>query len=290
MKTILITGGAGSLGREVALALARAGHRVRVLDLPQCDFTSLQGAACVEITRGSIEDEDLLVQCVQEVDVVLHLAALLPPASECVRQKTMAVNVEGTRALLKALQRGDRHAHLVFSSSVCVYGDTSQEDPPVRVSRPPRPLDFYGESKAVAEELVQRSGLPHTILRISGIAIPGLLSPPQVWPFQGGQRIEFIARGDVVQALLACVKTPAPDQILNVAGGPTWQVAGEAYVALWNEALGLAPEDTRFQGRPGTFDWYDTTASQALLGYQCITFERFGALLHEAIQQALGEG
>ena len=57
-----------------------------------------------------------------------------------------------------------------------------------------------------------------------------------------------------------------------------------------NEALGLAPEDTRFQGRPGTFDWYDTTASQALLGYQCITFERFGTLLNEAIQQALGEG
>ncbi len=287
MKTITITGGAGSLGREVALELARAGHRLRVLDLPQCDFSSLERAG-IEIVRGSIADERSLVEAVRGVDVVLHLAALLPPASERSRDRTMAVNVEGTRALLKALQREAPYAHLVFSSSVCVYGDTSQEEPPVRAARPPRPLDLYGESKALAEEAVRCSGLPHTILRIAGIAVPALLAPPEVWPFQDGQRIEFIARGDVVQALLACVQISATGQTLNVAGGPSWQMAGEAYVARWSEALGLPPEEARFMERPGTFDWYDTVASQALLGYQHTSFERFGTLLDEAIQQALG--
>jgi nucleoside-diphosphate-sugar epimerase len=160
----------------------------------------------------------------------------------------------------------------------------------VRVSRAPRPLDFYGESKALAEELVAQSGRPYTVLRISGIAVPAFLAPPAVWPFQREQRIEFIARGDVVQALLAGVENPAPTQILNVAGGPTWQMTGEAYAARWVEALGLEQEEARFLEQPGTFDWYDTTASQGLLGYQHTSFARFGELLEEAIAQALGAG
>lgn len=290
MKTILITGGAGSLGREVALELARAGHRVRVLDLPQCDFGPLEGVVGLEIVRGSIEDGHLLDRCVRTVDVVLHLAALLPPTSERNRERTMSVNVEGTRALLTVLKQQAHGVHLVFSSSVCVYGDTSHEEPPVRVSRLPRPMDLYGESKAVAEELVQHSDLSHTILRISGIAIPAFLSPPAIWPFQCRQRIEFIDRRDVVQGLLACVEMPTPDQVLNVAGGATWQMVGEAYVARWNEALRLVSEDARFLNRPGSFDWYDTAASQALLRYQRTPFERFGALLDEAVAEALGEG
>jgi nucleoside-diphosphate-sugar epimerase len=289
MKRILVTGGAGSLGREVVLELARVGHRVRVLDLPQCDFGPLEGTSGVEITRGSIEDERLLAGAVQGVDLALHLAALLPPSSERNREHTLAVNVEGTRALLKALEQQAPSAHLVFVSSVCVYGDTSPEQPPVQASRRPRPLDFYGESKAMAEELVAQAGRPYTILRISGIAVPAFLAPPEVWPFQREQRIEFIARGDVVQTLLAGVETPAPNQILNVAGGSTWQMTGEAYAARWHEALGLGQEEAHFLERPGTFDWYDTTASQALLGYQRTSFERFGALLDEAISLALGE-
>jgi len=84
------------------------------------------------------------------------------------------------------------------------------------------------------------------------------------------------------------VEAGPANAILNVAGGPTWQMTGETYVARWNEALGLAPEDARYLEQPGAFDWYDTVASQAWLGYQRTSFERFGELLDEAIAQALG--
>jgi len=166
MTSVMVTGGAGSLGREVTLALARAGHRVRVLDLPQADFRSLESAPDLQVVRGSIEDVGLLRRAVQGVDAVVHLAALLPPASERDRERTMRVNAGGTALLIDAMRQNAPLAHIIFTSSVCIYGDTSAETPPVPVTRSPRPVDFYGHSKATAEALVRESGLPYTILHL----------------------------------------------------------------------------------------------------------------------------
>lgn len=286
---ILITGGAGSMGREVAIALAKQGRPVRVLDLPQCDFSALEGVAGLEIIRGSIVADEVLRRAVEGVGAVIHLAAILPPASERQREVTMQVNVEGTRRLIAALQEAAPQAHLIFSSSVCVYGDTSAAITPLPVTHPPRPIDLYGESKMLAEELVRSSGLPYTILRISGVAVAAFLAPPEVWPFMPQQRIEYVCRDDVVSALVACVEQAAVvGQTWHIAGGPTWRMCGQEYVARWNEVMGLDPDDALYLERPGTFDWYDTAAAQAILHYQNTPFEAFLELLGRAIEEALG--
>ena len=80
MKRITITGGAGSVGREVAACLAARGHRVRVFDLPGCDFGPFEHVAQVQIVKGDIRDRDGLQRAVSDVDAVIHLAALLPRA------------------------------------------------------------------------------------------------------------------------------------------------------------------------------------------------------------------
>lgn len=291
MHNILITGGAGSVGRELALGLAVAGHTVRVLDLPQCDFSTFEDAARVEVLKGGIEDATLLRRAAEGVDTVIHLAALLPPASERDRATTWSVNVRGTQNVLEALASERSPAHVIFSSSVCVYGDTSHEAPPILAAHPPQPTDLYGESKAAAEALVRAAGLPYTILRISGVAVPAFLAPPAVWPFMPEQRVEYICRTDVVRALTRCVgNVAAQGKTLNVAGGPTWQMRGREYVARVNELLGLEPHDAAYLDRPGTFDWYDTAESQAILDYQRTPFEDFLRLLQAAIEAALGEG
>jgi nucleoside-diphosphate-sugar epimerase len=289
MKRVLITGGAGSVGREVALLLAARGHRVRVYDLAGCDFSPLEGSAGVEIVRGDITDRDAVQEAAGGVDVALHLAALLPPNSERSRKATMAVNVQGTAHLIAALERASPDARLVFSSSVCVYGDASARQPPVRVSAPLHASDLYAESKIEAERLVRTGPLPYTVLRISGISVPAFLAPPPVWPFQADQRIEFVCRDDVVQALAACVSEAPSDAVFNIAGGPTWRMLGRQYVARFNEVMGLPPEEGQYSERPGYFDWYDTGASQAALGYQQTSFQRFLERLDRAIEDALGE-
>jgi nucleoside-diphosphate-sugar epimerase len=238
--------------------------------------------------KGSIGDVDLLRRAVSGVDAVVHLAALLPPASERDRDLTMAVNLDGTQTLLSAIRSESRDIHLVFSSSVCVYGDTYALAEPIQVERPPAPHDIYGESKAAAETTVRDAGVAHTILRISGVSVPAFLAPPPVWPFLEDQRIEYVCRDDVVRAMFRVATSDPHNSTLHIAGGRTWRMTGREYVAQFNEVMGLEPEDAVYASEPGSFGWYDTTRSQALLGYQETTFQRYLELLGEAIEEALG--
>lgn len=287
--TILITGGAGSVGREAAACLVSHGHRVRLFDLPGSDFRPFAHMAQTEIVKGDIRDRDALEQAVSDVDVAIHLAALLPPGSERDREATMAINVGGTENIIAALESQRPGASLILSSSVCVYGDTSAVDPPIRASQPVQALDLYSESKIEAERRVTASQISTTVLRISGISVPAFLEPPPVWPFQADQRIEFICRSDVVAALVACAESEdLAGKTINVAGGSTWQMLGRDYVTRFNDVMGLPPEEARYSKQPGHFDWYDTGASQAILGYQQTSFLRFLEVLQQAIEEALG--
>jgi nucleoside-diphosphate-sugar epimerase len=267
---------------------------VRVFDLPGCNFAPLEhvAAGACEIVKGDITDRDAVQQAATDVDVALHLAALLPPNSERSREATMAVNVRGTANLIAALERENPGARLVLSSSVCVYGDTSVRQPPIGIDTPLQAVDVYAESKIEAERLVMDGPLDYSVLRISGISVPAFLAPPPVWPFQAEQRIEFVCRDDVVGALAACVADAASaspsGRVFNIAGGSTWRMLGREYVARFNEVMGLPPEEGQYSERPGYFDWYDTDQSQAVLGYQQTPFERYIELLDQAIEEALG--
>ena len=287
-KTIAITGGAGSLGRKIALQLHKPGHRLRILDLPHCDFSPYDGLKDIDIVRGSIEDSDLLRRSLAGIDVAIHLAAILPPHSERNPARTMSVNVGGTENLVDALRHESPDAQVVFSSSVCVYGDASGADAPIAADRPLNPLDIYGESKVRAEEIVRDGGVHYTTLRISGISVPGFLAPPQVWPFMADQRIEFVCREDVVTAVVRSADASlSGDTVLNIAGGSSWRMRGADYVAAYNDIMGLEPDDARYLDSPGSFGWYDTDESQRLLGYQETSFDRFTLLLERAIEEAL---
>ena len=200
----------------------------------------------------------------------------------------MAINVGGTANVIAALERACPGARLILSSSVCVYGDTSDTEPPVRVSSPTHALDLYGESKIEAERHVMAGRIDHVVLRISGISVPAFLEPPPVWPFRADQRIEFVCRGDVVAALAACAETEgASGKVLNIAGGSTWRMLGREYVARFNEAMGLPAEEARYSERAGYFHWYDTGESQAILGYQRTSYTQFLERLQQAIDDAL---
>ncbi len=288
-KVILVTGGAGSMGRGLVRTLSQAGHRVRAFDLPFADFSSLEGLERLEVIRGDITGAREVREAVRDVDAVVHLAAILPPASEEDRERTIRVNVGGTRNLFEAITQEAPGAHLILSSSVAVYGDTTTGSPPIKVTHPRQALDFYAESKIGAEEIVLVSSLPYTILRISGVAVPAFLAPPEVWPFMREQRMEFVARDDVVRALAASVETPgARGRIFNIAGGESWRMLGHQYVERFNQVLGLPPEEGRYLLKPGWFDWYDTSEGQAILDYQKTSFPRFLELLRQAIEKALG--
>jgi nucleoside-diphosphate-sugar epimerase len=286
---ILITGGAGSVGKELALKLVEQGNQVRVVDLPACDFGELEALPEVEIIRGDICERAVVNAAVEGMESVLHLAALLPQASERDENKTFAVNVGGTRRLVEAIQAGGSRARLVFSSSVATYGNTTDARPPLRVDHPQSAVDLYGKSKIAAERAIRASGIPFTILRISGIVIPALLEPPDPYPFMRDQRMEFVARADVVSALSTAIQRErAANRTLNIAGGSSWQMLGNEYVRRVFELLDISLKDAHYRETPWWSDWYDTEEAQTVLGFQHTPFPLYLEQLERAIREAIG--
>ncbi len=288
MGPVLVTGGAGSVGKRVVQRLCREGYTVRVFDLPNMDYTGLEGVEGIEVLRGDITRADSVEPVVQNISALIHLAALLPPASEQCRELTFAVNVEGSARVAEALERANPNAPLVFSSSVSTYGDTTGVNSPVTVDHPQQALDIYAESKITAERSLRESYPNAVILRISGISVPSIQSPPEVWPFMADQRIEFIHRDDVVRALCAAARVKgAKGRVFNIAGGVTWRTTGRAYIKDYYDLLGVPIEEARFQEHPGWCDWYDTEESQRVLRYQNTSYRAYLGQLRDEIEKMM---
>ncbi len=286
--TVLITGGAGSLGKRLTDRFATNRWKVRVFDLPEMDFSGLEERPEVQIIQGDIGDKSALIEAVTGVTAVVHLAALLPPRSEAARVLTMTVNVAGTESIIQAMEREAASSVLVFASSVSTYGDTSAEAPPVVTEHPQRAIDVYAESKIQAEALIAGSRLNSVILRIAPIAVPAFLEPPEVWPFTVEQRVEMVHRDDVVDALFAAAGAKAgSDKPLNIAGGVTWQLVGKRYVEDFYTFVGAPATDATYRSSPGWVDWYDTSESQRLLGYQNRSYEFFAEEMRALIEELM---
>jgi len=290
MKRVLVTGGAGSIGIDLSRRLSENGYKIRVLDLPVCDFSGLDGIDGLEVTPGDITERKDLEKALSGVDTVVHLAALLPPKSEEDQEKTDLVNVQATRTLVDILQANPT-THVVFASSVTTYADTTGENPPITAAHAGNPASIYARSKIEAEKIIHSSGCPFTILRISGISIATFMEPPEIWPFTPDQRMEFVNRDDVVTAIFqSVVREQARETVLNIAGGPSWQMIGREYVKAIYDVMGVPPEEAVYQDGPGSFDWYDTSDSQKILEYQETTFPQFIRLLEKDVAAFMTDG
>ena len=287
---VLVTGGAGSVGRMLVEKLVADGQSTRIFDLPFMDFSGLEDRAGIEIAKGDITDEAQVADAIKGVSSVVHLAALLPPNSERDRDRTFSVNVGGTENIIKAMEAGAPDATLIFTSSISTYGNTMDEEPPVRVSHPQSAIDIYADSKIVGERMVRESSLKWIAMRIAGIMVPAFMEPPSPWPFVANQRVEMVHRDDVVDALFASVNaTEAANKVLNIAGGATWQMRGEDYVRDFYDFMGAPFEDVDYRQSPGWVDWYDTDESQSLLQYQNRSYQHYSDEMRAIIEALMAE-
>ena len=76
MKSILITGGAGYLGSRLVPQLLKDGYKVKVYDLLIYGKDVLEEHKNLEIIKGDIRDFSLIEDCLNTVDIVIHLACI----------------------------------------------------------------------------------------------------------------------------------------------------------------------------------------------------------------------
>lgn len=149
---ILVTGGAGFIGSNVARLILRAGHSLTVLDNLE---TGHKGAIpkVAKLVVGDISDSQKCAQALAGVDAVIHLAGLIiVPESVKDPLKYCNNNVIGTAKLLEAMRKANVKK-IIFSSSACVYG--TPKNLPIKEETPLHPDNPYGASKASIEAFLQ---------------------------------------------------------------------------------------------------------------------------------------
>ncbi len=240
---VLVTGGAGFIGSNLARACLAAGEAVRVLD----DLSTGRRENLAEVSgdlewlQGSITDPDAVRHAVAGCEIVYHQAAL-PSVPRSLEDPlgTHAVNATGALQVLEA----SRHAgvrRVVYAASSSAYGDT--ETLPKREDMPPRPLSPYALQKLVGEiycrQYAELYGLETVSLRYFNVfgprqnpdsayaaVIPRFIraaqrgEPARIFG-DGLQSRDFTFVADVVAANRAAARAPARASglVFNVARG-----------------------------------------------------------------------
>lgn len=171
--SVLLTGASGTVGSEVLTQLLeRDDISLTVFDVktPKSEKLFKPYLSRAEIIYGDISNESDVKSVAWEKDVVIHLAAIIPPLADENPDLAYKVNVIGTKNLQNSLETFSPNAFFMYSSSVSVYGDRV-ENPDIRVGDPliPSVGDEYAKTKLECERLVQNSPLKWTIFRLGAI-------------------------------------------------------------------------------------------------------------------------
>ena len=246
-KRVLITGGLGFIGSNLARALVALGAKVAIVDslIPEYggNRRNLAGiAARVRVHIADVRDWPRLPRLVHGQDFLFNLAGQTSHMDSMTDPQTdLDINCRAQLAILEACRLHNPGIRIVFASTRQIYGRPDYL--PVDESHPLRPVDVNGINKIAGESfhlLYSRvHGLRATALRLTNTLGPGMRvmdsrqtfvgvwirrliegEPFEVW---GGEQLrDFTFVDDAVEAfLLAASRPEAVGEIFNLGGPPT---------------------------------------------------------------------
>ena len=268
-RPILVTGGAGFIGSNLADRLARDGHDVLIYDAlarpgVETNLAWLKSRHPQRISAviGDIREESEVADAASKATAVFHFAAQVAVTTSLVDPRPdFDINVRGTLHLLEVLRRRNEPVPLLFASTNKVYGDlgdiTLEPTNDTYVPRQPsirthgigedRSLDFhtpYGCSKGAADQYVldyaRSFGVPTAVMRMSCI-----YGPRQLGTEDQGWVAHFLIRALLGEPISIYGDGRQVRDILHVDN------AVEAYLAAWRRIEAVQGRAFNLGGGPG---------------------------------------
>ncbi|MHA1729585.1 MAG: NAD-dependent epimerase/dehydratase family protein [Promethearchaeota archaeon] len=262
MPIILLTGASGNVGFSTFKELLKTRNRYNIRLL-------LRGSSKnkklfkpflkdVEIIWGDLTNQEEVDTAVEGydhkgVDIILHIAGVIPPKADKFPETAEAVNVEGTKNILNAVKKlqkkqqnkQQKDIKIIYTSSISVYGDRVK-NPWIKVGDVLNTNlgDYYGRTKIKAENLIQESGLNWTIFRLSYITIPerklNAENLRMIFYMPLDTSIEILRCVDIGYALAQAIDCEELiGHIYNVAGGEKCRTIYGEYLQKYLEIFGL---------------------------------------------------
>ena len=156
MERILITGGAGFIGSNLAEKLINTSEfEVYILDIKEnpINLNAFRGA--IKYIQGDVRDREFIYKILTKhrFEGIIHLAAI-SRVIWCEEDPELCIstNIYGTQNILDGISRLNKKPWIIFGSSREVYGE--QQILPVKENARKVPINIYGQAKVKGEEMV----------------------------------------------------------------------------------------------------------------------------------------
>lgn len=291
---VLVTGGFGFIGAQIAAALLERGWRVTLLD------NGWRGARArreppggqVETIEADIRDREAVEQAVARADIVVHLAAVQGTSNFYrIPHTVLDVNVHGVMNVLEACARV-RPQRVFFASSSEVYGFPTvfptPETAPLSVPDVGNPRFSYAVSKILGEiatiNYAREFGFDYTIVRYHNVYGPAMgwdhVIPQFICRLVRGE--EFTVQGDgyqtrafcylddaVAGSVIALLEPAGANEIFNI-GNPDAECTINELVDLLGRVAGksVVPRHVAFSQEGVRRRLPDITRARERLGFE----------------------
>jgi len=268
MKRILLTGASGTVGKEVLRQLCESTDEIEVtvFDKKTKDSKSLfqKYRKRINIVYGDIAVEKDVRDACMDKDIVIHLAAIIPPLADNLPELAEAVNIKGARNLIESVEELSPGAFFIYSSSISVYGDRNS-DPWIKTTDPLKPSDRdeYARTKISAEKLVISSRLNWTIFRLTAIMGINNHKPSEImFHMPLDSHLEIATPGDTGRAFVNALNhlDELNKKIFNLAGGENCRIKYRDFLSRSFEIFGLGKldfPDNSFAGKNFHCGYYE---------------------------------
>jgi nucleoside-diphosphate-sugar epimerase len=150
LRTVVITGARGYIGRALAKSLASQGRALRLVSRSAVAPSGDETGAAIEHVQADLRDEESWRMLLQGAEAVVHLSSRTDlRAAEGDPAGDRDLNVEPVRALVRAAERCGVVVPVIFASSTTIVGNVHVN--PVNEETPDRPCSVYDRHKLECE-------------------------------------------------------------------------------------------------------------------------------------------